>query len=687
MQPPMLHPTEAAGGLGGASCLTPTKPLSSSSSSSSNTGSSSNLPSSPVCTTASLSEETSLPTSPTSSTASSSLPSSAGPGASSLHPVEEAAAEMARLLHGDAAAGSSPSSPFLLDGHDGEGGGGRPSPARPRKIYGRLPKFSPFLGNFQHAPSAGNRSRASFFEKLLMTEEEHERRRRIKTNPFTGTFHFFPGRYSNLHGLQRFRERHQQAVGGSFMTTSFDELDRLAALGRAVSKKVKEADNPAFAAVFMDGVFSVSPVQQTQRRSFYPHKTKSGQAWYAELTMTNGLPRHRYGGAVDTSRKFGSSLDDCCLTALKTTLTAPSLYREILYRWNGFRLHFYKRMRPSARARPLGLGHGGGSMDMSFGMTRRASATWRRDSATSLAGLVGEGGRGGGGGGGGGGDRGGHHQRHLSHSHSSMSMSRTHSTGHMVLPYLVDEGGGGGGGGGGYRIVKTNKGGGSRSPPTPRAADSGGGGGGGGGGESDYTMGHEYYHPPSPRADEAMIGRLRRASIHPPPAGSVLRQASAPVLGGGEGGRGGEVALVPPTLLQASPKGSLPPKHPSTAVAAHRAPAAAARGGGGGGGQEDVALSKRKVGDKYDVDQAEILGTSLPFYPPTHPPTHLPIHLLFSFSHHQPIHPPTSLSLSPNPPTHPPTHPNKGEGSYAAVYGGIHRESQERVAVKAIKRR
>lgn len=53
---------------------------------------------------------------------------------------------------------------------------------------------------------------------------------------------------------------------------------------------------------------------------------------------------------------------------------------------------------------------------------------------------------------------------------------------------------------------------------------------------------------------------------------------------------------------------------------------------GGGGGEEE---GRRKVGDEYDVDQSVILG----------------------------------------------------EGSYAAVYGAVHRETGERVAVKAIKRR
>lgn len=232
-----------------------------------------------------------------------------------------------------------------------------------------------------------------------MTEEEHERRKRIRTNPFTGTFHFFPGRYSSLHGLKRFRGAKKGGEGGEdgFLGASFDELDRMAALGRRVTQKVKEADNPAFAAVFLNGVFSVSPLHQ-MRRSLYPFKTKEGAAWYAELTQsTQGLPRYRYGGAVDTSRKFGCSLDDCCLTALRSTLTAPSLLKEILYKWNGFRLHYFKRMRPCVL---YGHGYGqgrreseGNLLDVSssslFMMTRRSSMThWRRDSASSLASLM-----------------------------------------------------------------------------------------------------------------------------------------------------------------------------------------------------------------------------------------------------------------------------------------------------------
>lgn len=497
-------------------------------------------------------------------------------------------------------------------------------PRRLRRLYGRLPKFSPFLGTFQHAPSAGNRSRASFFENLLLTEEEHERRKRIKTNPYTGTFHFLPGRYSSLHGLQRFRDRHQQEAGGGLMTASFDELDRLAALGRAVSQKATEADNPMFAAVFMNGAFALNPVQfqQSQRRSLYPHKTKSGLAWYAELTMTNGLPRQRYGGAVDTSRKFGKrgSLDDCCLMGMRTTLVKPSLYRQILYKWNGFRVHFVRRMKGRAGGREGGwaavrrrmsVGGFGGGDGVGGGMVRRASSTWRRDSSTTLAGLMA------------GGREGGHTHHHgqqqqqqqqqglqahgrqqsslgmsMSHSSSGYIMGRTQSTGHMQLPSLVlEEGGAGGapgsalgGGGGGYRSLHSKV-----------------------GGTEDYSMGHEYYHPLSPSGNNPALPpsplQQQQHQLQQLSKRSMSMAMVAGQLTRGGGGKGGE---------------GRPPKPPGGVARK-----------GGREGEEEGGEGRRKVGDDYDVDQKVILG----------------------------------------------------EGSYAAVYGAVHRESGKKVAVKAIKRR
>lgn len=208
-----------------------------------------------------------------------------------------------------------------------------------------LCRVSPFVGNFQHAPSAGNRSRSSFFERHLISEEDHERQQRIKTNPYTGTFHFFPGRYSTLHGLQRFRHGSHH-----HLHSSFDELDRLADMSRRVTERVRKADNPSLAAVFMNGVFSSSSAVYA-RVSVFPVRSCVFTQLQPEGMQTGGQ-RYRYGGAVDMYRKFGTSLDDGCLKN-----KAASAYRDILYRWNGFRLHHMKKYQEIQQERQSRLHH------------------------------------------------------------------------------------------------------------------------------------------------------------------------------------------------------------------------------------------------------------------------------------------------------------------------------------------
>lgn len=223
---------------------------------------------------------------------------------------------------------------------------------------------SPFVGNFQHAPSAGNRSRSAFFERHLISEEDHERQKRIKTNPYTGTFHFFPGRYSTLHGLRRFRHHPP-------FHSSFDELDRLAHMSRQVSERVRTAGNPSLAAVFMNGVFSSSSAVYA-RVSVFPQRSCAFAGMQPEVAQSAGQ-RYRYGGNVDVSRKYGVSLDDCSIMN-----KASAGYREILYRWNGFRLHYLKKHPHQQQGPGAGMHHARfhlRSRSLSFALDRGGSSS------------------------------------------------------------------------------------------------------------------------------------------------------------------------------------------------------------------------------------------------------------------------------------------------------------------------
>lgn len=469
-----------------------------------------------------------------------------------------------------------------------------------------------------------------------MSEEEHERRKRIRTNPFTGTFHYFPGRYSALHGLQRFR-------GQAAFLHSFDELDRLAALGRRVSQRVREAGNPAQAASFLHGVFATpaaAAATPTKRRSLYPHKTKAGAALYAELTLLGVLPRYRYGGAVDTSRRFGSSLDDGCLTVHP----ASSLYADILYRWNGFRLHHVNRVRQQQG------GPAGGLSQPRRVMKRHGSVFLEMGMLGSLDGGLG----------------GGQGQGQLVHSLSmhvpqgSMLLSRTSSvpadmmdlsapfstsaSSHASDGSTPTRGGsssnhhGGPLPGPGFRSLK------GRSPQRGGLDVLNGGGG-------DYHMdpdeipgsssssGDDEGGPASPasggdrsRRRLGLPGQQRRVTPPLPalPRGGVGRVVTAPAR---PGGHFGSFAVM---------RGAgRPPQH--TSGRPPRGNGGGGRGlafglvggGSGGGGGQQPQASRAKVGDRYDVAHAEVLG----------------------------------------------------EGSYATVYGARSKETGEAVAVKAIKRR
>ena len=83
-----------------------------------------------------------------------------------------------------------------------------PSPAAspsPMKVYGLLNKHSPHIGYFHYSPTQ-TRSLNLYFYENVTPMDEVERRRRIKLHPYTGNFHFAPGKYSDLHGLEKYRK-------------------------------------------------------------------------------------------------------------------------------------------------------------------------------------------------------------------------------------------------------------------------------------------------------------------------------------------------------------------------------------------------------------------------------------------------------------------------------------------------
>ncbi|CAK4080654.1 unnamed protein product [Aphanomyces euteiches] len=83
------------------------------------------------------------------------------------------------------------------------------------QVFAQLPSYNPFVGSFHHAPSAGNRG-AVYFASDIVFASELEMRKKLRQNPFAGTFHALPGYYDPLHGLQKFRK----AKNDSLMTSN-----------------------------------------------------------------------------------------------------------------------------------------------------------------------------------------------------------------------------------------------------------------------------------------------------------------------------------------------------------------------------------------------------------------------------------------------------------------------------------
>jgi hypothetical protein len=73
------------------------------------------------------------------------------------------------------------------------------------KVFGLLNKHSPHIGYFHYSPTQ-TRSLNLYFYENVTPMDEVERRKRIRSHPYTGNFHFAPGKYSDLHGLEKYRK-------------------------------------------------------------------------------------------------------------------------------------------------------------------------------------------------------------------------------------------------------------------------------------------------------------------------------------------------------------------------------------------------------------------------------------------------------------------------------------------------
>ena len=92
-----------------------------------------------------------------------------------------------------------------LSGISGDAVSGGKKRGKANYVYARMSSKNPYLGNFHHAPPAGNVG-AKYFQKQLTSEEEIEKQKAYRNNPLLGTFHPLPKAYSKLK-FSKFRLR------------------------------------------------------------------------------------------------------------------------------------------------------------------------------------------------------------------------------------------------------------------------------------------------------------------------------------------------------------------------------------------------------------------------------------------------------------------------------------------------
>jgi serine/threonine protein kinase len=107
------------------------------------------------------------------------------------------------------------------------------------KVYGLLNKHCPYIGFFHYSPSQ-SKNLNLFFADNVISMEEVERRKLIKLHPYTGNFHFAPGKYSDLHGLMRYRSQ-KSTSDDSADNSDASENEREIAASLLASKRSLDA--------------------------------------------------------------------------------------------------------------------------------------------------------------------------------------------------------------------------------------------------------------------------------------------------------------------------------------------------------------------------------------------------------------------------------------------------------------
>jgi hypothetical protein len=104
------------------------------------------------------------------------------------------------------------------------------------EVYGFLNKHSPYIGYFHYSPTQ-SRNLNLFFADNVISTQEMARRKKIKNHPFTGCFHFAPGKFSELHGLERYRSH--SVYPAAAPDAGVDVLDKFAVFCEKMERRIE----------------------------------------------------------------------------------------------------------------------------------------------------------------------------------------------------------------------------------------------------------------------------------------------------------------------------------------------------------------------------------------------------------------------------------------------------------------
>lgn len=212
-------------------------------------------------------------------------------------------------------------------------------------IHAHISKTCPYIGTFHYAPSAGNRSRQTYFERDIQSVEQLRKQHAIRINPNIGIFHY--GDFVLGEGFTQFLRKlgsmknaaATRPPPGQDLEITLSDSARTDRIRSGV--QIPLLKSPSFVGPLEK---PQDAVEQLRRDAYATVLYASGDnlVKLSEKQRRVGIgKRFRYNGAIDMSKMYPitGSVDDCAL--LKPVGAERSrLYNDLMGEVNGFRKYF-----------------------------------------------------------------------------------------------------------------------------------------------------------------------------------------------------------------------------------------------------------------------------------------------------------------------------------------------------------